>query len=74
MKSTDLSSMGIGVDESLGMETVTRSGDYVVVLVGEDRRERRLPVGQCHILLNGSLISLLIYMIFQDYPKTFPGQ
>jgi hypothetical protein len=44
--------MGIGVDESLGIESVTRSGDYVVVLVEEDREERGVPIGQCHVLLN----------------------
>ena len=44
--------MGTGADESLGIESVTKSGDYVVVLVEEDSKERGVPVGQCSVSPN----------------------
>jgi hypothetical protein len=44
--------MGTGADASLGIERVTKIGDYVVVLVEEDTMERGVPVGERHILFN----------------------
>jgi hypothetical protein len=61
-----------GKKESLGIEKVTKEGEYVVALVEKDKKEGPMPVGET-VFTPVAILRLLIPFLLRRYPTISPS-